>query len=193
MSSRLRGHPSGMAADQMPTPVDQSVLDEVLVFVRDRLYGWLRDQGLAHEAVAAALAESAADPSRAAVTARGLAALTARTEWPEVLTAYARCKRIVRNLVERYPVAPEYYTEQATYGLYQAWEGAMARLQQPGGSTVEVLGQVLVDLQVPITRFFTDVLVMADDPVVRQARLALVQRVAALPDGIADLSLLQGF
>ena len=36
---------------------------------------------------------------------------------------------------------------------------------------------------------------MADDPAVRQARLALVQRIAALPViyGIADLSQLQGF
>jgi glycyl-tRNA synthetase beta subunit len=37
------------------------------------------------------------------------------------------------------------------------------------------------------------VLVMADDPAVRQARLGLVQRVAALANGIADLSQLQGF
>ena len=49
------------------------------------------------------------------------------------------------------------------------------------------------ELQAPINRFFTDVLVMAEDPAVRQARLALVQRVAALANGIADLSQLQGF
>ena len=53
--------------------------------------------------------------------------------------------------------------------------------------------RVLRSLQAPINRFFTDVLVMAEDPAVRQARLALVQRIAALPDGIADLSQLQGF
>jgi len=34
---------------------------------------------------------------------------------------------------------------------------------------------------------------MADDPIVRAARLALVQRIAALPDGLADLTQLQGF
>jgi glycyl-tRNA synthetase beta subunit len=48
-------------------------------------------------------------------------------------------------------------------------------------------------LREPVNRFFTDVLVMAEDPAVRQARLALLQRIAALPDGIADLSQLQGF
>jgi len=34
---------------------------------------------------------------------------------------------------------------------------------------------------------------MAEDPAVRQARLALVQRVAGLASGVADLSQLQGF
>ncbi|MGC8837279.1 MAG: hypothetical protein ACP5UM_02575, partial [Anaerolineae bacterium] len=44
-----------------------------------------------------------------------------------------------------------------------------------------------------ITRFFDDVLVMAEDPVLRQNRLALVQEVADLPRGLADLSRLEGF
>ena len=56
-----------------------------------------------------------------------------------------------------------------------------------------VLAPCCRDLQAPINRFFTDVLVMAEDPAVRQARLALVQRIASLPDGIVDLSQLQGF
>ncbi len=61
------------------------------------------------------------------------------------------------------------------------------------GGDMALLGQVLAELHGPINRFFTDVLVMAEDPAVRQARLALVQRVAGLPNGIADLSQLQGF
>jgi len=65
--------------------------------------------------------------------------------------------------------------------------------QRFSGTTVGLLGEVLRDLQAPTNRFFTDVLVMAEDPAVRAARLALVQRIAALPDGSADLSQLQGF
>ena len=45
----------------------------------------------------------------------------------------------------------------------------------------------------PINRFFGEVLIMAEDPVLRRTRLALVQQIAALPDGIADMSLLEGF
>ena len=58
---------------------------------------------------------------------------------------------------------------------------------------VAALGAALRDLREPINRFFTDLMVMAEDPAVRQARLALLQRIAALPDSIADLSQLQGF
>ena len=70
---------------------------------------------------------------------------------------------------------------------------ANQRIGESQGRTVGLLGEVLRDLQGPINRFFTDVLVMAEDSAVRQARLALVQRIAALPDGIADLTQLQGF
>ena len=41
--------------------------------------------------------------------------------------------------------------------------------------------------------FFEDVLVMADDPSVRAARLSLVGRVARLPEHVADLSAMEGF
>jgi glycyl-tRNA synthetase beta subunit len=44
-----------------------------------------------------------------------------------------------------------------------------------------------------INRFFDDVLVMDEDEAVRQNRLALLQRVVALADGVADLSQLEGF
>ena len=42
-----------------------------------------------------------------------------------------------------------------------------------------------------INRFFVDVMVMAEDPAVRANRLGLLQRIAALADGTADLSLLE--
>jgi glycyl-tRNA synthetase len=206
----------GALSDRGLHPDGLAVQSEVQAFIRDRLYGWLRDQGLPHDVVTAVLAERGHNPYRAAVAARDLANLVQAPDWPELLVAYARCKRIVRGVAEVYPLAPELYAEEASKGLYAAWQiasGQMANRQveapSPAGGTgwpdeardprqgagrdVEQLGQVLRDLRGPINRFFTDVLVMADDPAVRQARLALVQRIAALPDGIADLSQLQGF
>jgi glycyl-tRNA synthetase beta subunit len=98
----------------------------------------------------------------------------------------------VRPLPETYALVPEHYTEPATLGLYEAWQ-ATGVSRQVSRKSVASLAETLRLLHAPINRFFTDVLVMAEDPAVRQARLALVQRIAALPDGIADLSQLQGF
>ena len=181
-------------AAQMPVEVSPQVLDDVLLFIRERLYGWLREQGWAHDVVNAVLAEQSHDPYRAAKAARELAALVQAPGWADVLTAYARCKRITRPLSETYALAPGHYTDAPTRGLYDAAQAAAARMAASGAEPgVALLGEVLGDLQGPINRFFTDVLVMAEDPAVREARLALVQRIAALPDGIADLSQLQGF
>ena len=76
--------------------------------------------------------------------------------------------------------------------MYDAWQGSGVR-RQGSEDNVATLAETLRILREPVNRFFTDVLVMAEDPAVRQARLALLQRIAALPDGIADLSQLQGF
>jgi glycyl-tRNA synthetase len=181
-------------AAEMPAPVAPQVLTDVLGFIRDRLFVWLRDQGLGHDVVNAVLAERSYDPYLAATAARELAALTQSAGWGEMLTAYARCKRIVRSLPETYELASDAYAEPATRGLYDALIAAEARMAKADGEhDVALLGEVLAEMQAPINRFFTDVLVMAEDPAVRQARLALVQRVAALANGIADLSQLQGF
>ncbi len=44
-----------------------------------------------------------------------------------------------------------------------------------------------------ITVFFEKILVMADDKAVKENRLGLLQKIAALSSGVADLSKLEGF
>jgi glycyl-tRNA synthetase beta subunit len=44
-----------------------------------------------------------------------------------------------------------------------------------------------------VNRFFDEVLVMVEEKDLRQTRLALLQRIAALSDGVADFSCLEGF
>ena len=44
-----------------------------------------------------------------------------------------------------------------------------------------------------INRFFDDVLVMTDDEKLRLNRLGLLQRIASLAHGVADMSKLEGF
>lgn len=179
------------AAALQPVPVSDSVLADVMAFISRRLYGLLREMGYEHDVTEAVLAAQAHNPAPAVQAVRELSEAVAQPTWNETLTAYARCKRIVRNLDETYELNPAAYVEPATKHLHNV----TMVLQDSLASSPDISTLVLVldALKRPINAFFDDVLVMADDPTLRAARLALVQRIAALPDGIADLSVLQGF
>jgi glycyl-tRNA synthetase len=163
--------------------------DKAVAFIAGRLENWLRDLGYPYDVVQAVLAERGDDPAAARQTVAALADAAAQPGWAAVLTAYARCKRIVRKLPELYALpAAGADPEPAAQAAYQA----AAPSVQAGGDA-PALAAALHALVAPINAFFDQVLVMADDEALRRARLGLVQHIAALPDGIADLALLQGF
>ncbi len=179
------------AARLLPVEATEEHIEEAAAFVEGRLRAWLLDEGYRYDVVDAVLAERGDDPYRAYRTVQDLAELVEEPDWGELLIAYARCKRIVRDIQERYPLQPDRLTEPSAQALYQAYLAAREWVSPE--RDVAQLATALRMLKDPINAFFTDILVMADDPDLRAARLGLVQHVAALPDGIADLSRLQGF
>jgi len=179
------------AADVQPVAVTPQVREEVLAFIQQRLRGLLLEQGLRYDVVDAVLAERGAEPVAAVRAARALQVAVQEPDWNSILVAYARAVRITRDLTEQYQVQPERFTEPATRALYAAYlEAAEQVAKDPEVPTLVVALRGLVQ---PIVRFFDEVLVMAEDPAVRANRLALLQRISALPKGIADLSRLEGF
>ncbi|MFN3491483.1 MAG: DALR anticodon-binding domain-containing protein, partial [Anaerolineales bacterium] len=60
-------------------------------------------------------------------------------------------------------------------------------------SSVNDLLEIVVKLIPSINNFFDKVMVMAEDKKVRENRLGLLQKIASLSNGIADLSKLEGF
>ena len=97
--------------------------------------------------------------------------------------------RITRQLQEALTVRPEAFTMPAEKTLWAAYQAAAA---SPDG-TVPRLVAALRGMVPAIMTFFIDVLVMDDDLAVRNNRLAILQHIASLPKGIADLSHLEGF
>jgi len=53
--------------------------------------------------------------------------------------------------------------------------------------------QIFMPLVPVINQFFEEVLVMAENPKVRQNRLGMLQQIAFLASGVADFSQLEGF
>jgi glycyl-tRNA synthetase len=162
------------------------------VFVERRLQGVLLEMGFPFDVVEAVLAVRGDNPCGALRACRALSQTVQEPWWSEAFVAYARCARIVRDLDTLLPLAPDRYVEEVERQLHAAYEAAETRLQE-ATEPAESLGEVLRSLQDPINAYFDGVLVNAEDPEIRKARLGLVQHIAKLPSRIADLSKLQGF
>jgi glycyl-tRNA synthetase len=177
------------AAGVQAVKADAKVQRDVLAFITGRLEVVLRERGLPTHVVRAVLAAQAHDPFSAGRAAEALAEATKDEDWEKLLDAYARSVRITRKQDTRFGLRPEALVEPAEQELYRAYEEAVTRLNGTVGSFVAALRQ----MEPAITRFFDEILVMAEDVTVRENRLALLQHIAALAKGIADLTELEGF
>ncbi len=144
--------------------------------------------------VDAVLAAQPGNPAGAARTVKQLQAWVGREDWSTILPAFARCVRITRDQKQIFTVDEKAFQEREEEKLYAAIQKAEAALKEQGsGASIDAVLTAFLQVIPAINAFFDKVLVMADDTVVRENRLALLQRVAALPRGVADLSKLEGF
>jgi glycyl-tRNA synthetase len=183
----------------LPVAVEAGTLDEVLAFIRRRLQGLLLEKSYRYDLVEAVLAERGDDPYRAAQTVRTFGDWVDTEEFAQLLPAYSRSVRIVLDFKrkfpaeyrEPFPLDPEKFVEPATRRLYESYQACQERVDP----TVDIdeLFTAMLPLVEPINTFFDDVLVMHEDRELRENRLALLQRIAELPRGIADLSRVMGF
>ena len=182
------------AAKLLPVDVSDESQEAALSFVVERLRGVLRDEGYAYDVVEAVLVERGADPYRTKRSVEQLSEWVERDDWERILDNYARCVRITRDLDEVYELDSDLFEEPAERELNEAYQEAEA--QVTAESTVDEFLTAFLPLVDVIDGYFareSGVLVMADDDDVRHNRLAQLQRIAALADGIVDLSRLEGF
>jgi len=179
------------AAMLMPVTVSEAQLREVSDFIGQRLRAWWLDSGYRYDLVDAALSARGNNPYRAYQT------LTALTEWVKceefsrILTTYSRPSRITKELPELLPLNRALLAEPAAARLYEAYQEAEKRMESV--QDVDGLFAVLAPLAKPIAAFFYDIFVMVEDKTLREARLALLQRIAGLAEGIVDLTKVQGY
>jgi len=171
-------------------PIDEDRFRETFEFLVKRQEVKFREDGYRHDVVAAALAAQGDRPVRAARAVGELSELVEKPDWTESFTAWSRIKRIVRPLPERLPLTVEEDEEKETRELHRLF------VETAGDGKPENLvafKEILDRLRDQINRFFDIVLVMDKDERLRAARLSLLQRIAELPDHLADLTLLEGF
>jgi len=127
-----------------------------------------------------------------------LRALVAFLSLPEAASLTSANKRIANILrkagaLENGQVLPEVLKEPAEIKLYDALRAQkdIVRNATAQREYSAALGH-LAQLRAVVDSFFDQVMVMADDPAVRNNRLALLAELARLFGGIADLSRLPG-
>ncbi len=172
-------------------PVSAEVQAQVLEFLAGRLKVVLNDAGYKYDVVEAVLAAQSNNPAGCARAVKQLMEWVKRPDWTPILDGYARCARIIRaaKVSETLSVNSGQFVEEAESVLFAAFQETVGR---PPVTVDEFLGSV--EKLIPaINTFFDKILVMAEDPAVKQNRLALVAQVANLSAGIADLSKLEGF
>ncbi len=181
-----------LAAETLPVPATPELQAAVLDFIVGRMRSLLIDQeGYRYDVVDAALGEQFFNPAGALQAVRELSTWVQNPNWSTILPAYARCVRITRDQPEVYAVDPALFTDAEEGQLYDALLAA-ERTPRRAGSVEDFLAAFMPMIPV-INTFFDKVLVMAEDPAVRKNRLGLLQRIAALAKGAADLSKLEGF
>jgi len=177
------------SAKTQPIEVKQEVQKQILDFLAGRLKVVLNEAGYRYDVVEAVLAEQSASPAASARAVKQLQAWVGRQDWSTILAGYARCVRITRDQKETFKIKEKSLREVEETTLYEVFN------LQPTSfhGDVDAFLKVVVKLIPSITSFFEKILVMADEKELRENRLGLLQRIAGLAHGVADLSKLEGF
>jgi glycyl-tRNA synthetase beta chain len=204
-SDKLSRHPpsapSPAGGDNVKHASRPQLLEDLRDFILDRLRGYYAEQGFTSqqfEAVAAVRPASLVDFDR---RLRAVASFAQQPEAEKLAAANKRVANILRKegidaeAAAQRELDTALLREPAEQALAQALDAARAdnapRLERVAAER-DYAGALtrLAQLQAPVDAFFDGVMVMAEDPALRTNRVALLARIKARFDAIADIALL---
>ena len=183
------------AASQFePTIRAGSAVEAVFDFIVERLRGYYLDQQVRSDTFEAVLECRPHRPLDFDRRVRAVGAFRNRPEAASLAAANKRIRNILRKVdtVLPFEVRPDLLTEAAE----QALAGRLVELSSEAIPLMEagLYGDALnrlASLREPVDAFFDQVLVMAEDPAVRDNRIALLNELGSLFLRVADFSRLQ--
>ena len=175
---------------------------DLLPFIRERLRVTLRDDGIAHDVIAAALADGNSDDVlMMADKAGALNEFLASADGAGLMAGWRRAASILAAEESKskqvfspdtdpslFAIDAESNLHKAIIGLGDDQETAIAKTRKELSDLMVPLGQ----LRLPIDKFFEDVVVNDDDPAVRSNRLGLLAMVRHKMLRVADFTKLEG-
>ena len=182
---------SAAAGVAVRVPGAIAAVPRVHAYILDRLRGYLLEQGMAPEVFEAVASVAPDVPLDFVQRARAVQRFRERPEAESLAAANKRIRNLLRKAEE--PVGEsvdeallQSPAEQLLLETLQALEPRVAAAVE----NADYVGAMedLASLRAPVDAFFTDVMVMVDDPALRANRLALLRRMAGRFDSVADIS-----
>jgi len=171
---------------------------DLLAFFHDRLKVYLRDQGARHDLIDAVITPQADDLLQIVRRVEALGSLLDTDEGKNLLAGTKRAANILaaeekKKTLVAGAVEPALFREEAERKLFaavnQAEKEAGEAIQNEDFSAAMLALSVLRE---PVDSFFEGVLVNDEDLAVRANRLALLARIRAATDQVADFSKIVG-
>ncbi|WP_420422211.1 glycine--tRNA ligase [Simkania sp.] len=169
----------------------KGLIQDLLEYITSRSKGVLEDYGFKKDEIEASLAGLCTDPYDQFLKTKSLHAFRQRPEFNQLYEVYKRAKGQLENQ-EAFTLQPDQLAEKAEVALHQAFReisppfnAAMDKRDYEGAFSL------LAKLQQPLGTLFDEVKILADDPKVRQNRLALLQEVFACFSLVMDFSKIQ--
>ena len=183
---------------QFPTKaaVREEVSNNLLTFLHDRLKVYLRDRGIRHDVIDAALAMPGSDDLSLLVNrATALQSFLATDDGENLIQGFKRAHNILRQAEEKdgveYSFGPDPKLadtpeEKALFTALDTAEAAIAPAMESEDFAAAM--SALAGLRAPIDAFFEAVQVNAESPILRRNRLNLLHRISAACLAVADLT-----
>ena len=188
------------AADVMHVPADRAdaLVAEVRQFIRERAANLMKERGYTANQVAAVMEIDSAEskPDRLDLLPKKLEAVREFAALPESASLAAANKRIANIIKQAHEKGEKFgfvdhdnFPERAERDLYHALRQASAKAapQFEKGNYTDYLKSFAV-LRAPVDAFFDGVMVMVEDPHVRQKRLNLLFELEFEMNRVADIS-----
>ncbi len=171
----------------------------LLDFILERLRVSLRDEGFAPDVLEAAFAIPDDDIVRIVARVTALAKVLKTEDGANLVAGLKRGANILRAEEKKDGAAAQgivsdaLLAEPAEQGLNQALVAAESQMDQAlATEAFDTAMSALAGLRGPVDRFFDTVLVNDADPAIRQNRLALLVKLRAVSERVADFSKLAG-
>ncbi len=167
---------AGLYGDRLKRKPEQ-ILDDLRPFLHDRIRFLLERGGYTYDEIEAALAAGATDLPDLRARVDALHRVRESAGFLSVVLAAKRIANITKDASSQ-PLDEALLAEPAEKDLWSAFQGLQSEVEEAAAARdYERCLRRIADLAPVLDKFFVEVLVMAEDPEVRQNRLALLQAI----------------